>query len=109
MPDYVEAILGAVVLVECSAQTHHPALRAMGASASSERPSQWKIPYASPNALAATLGVLRDIGLPFLAQPGGWPPAAVFSLLKEQGLLSGSVQTISWQSPTEFHVSVAGA
>jgi len=109
MPDHVEAVLAAVVLVACSTQEHFPALLALGAICSSGNSIRWQIPYTSPSALAAAFQVLRGIGLPFLDQPSGWPPAAVFSLLKRQGLVSGAVQTISWQSSTEFRLSQVDA
>jgi len=50
-------------------------------------------------AIGQLLEQLRDQGFAFLDVPNGWPPAAVFSQLRETGKVSGQYTTISFRGP----------
>jgi hypothetical protein len=42
----------------------------------------------------ATLMALRDMGIPFGCAPAGWPPSAIFELLRDRGLVQGQYKQI---------------
>lgn len=63
----------------------------------------WSIPVETGDALASIFTVLRDLDVAFLDLPGGWPPAAVFEQLRDEGKISGpftSVRFSGANSPT---------
>ena len=55
--------------------------------------------------LATLLGQLRDLNLPFVMAPSGWPPAAIFEDLCDKGLLEGPFQTVTWHGPGNWHIA----
>lgn len=63
--------------------------------------THWRIPAASDVHLAHIFMALRGLGLPFGHAPAGWPPSEVFEQLRSKGLVSGTIQRITWRSPGE--------
>lgn len=61
--------------------------------------NSWWISYSTEKELCIVLGKLRDVGIPFVGGPAGWPPAEVFCLLRDKGLLNGKFQEIVWRGP----------
>jgi hypothetical protein len=43
---------------------------------------------------ATSLMALRDMGIPFGFSPAGWPPSAIFELLRDGGLVQGQYKQI---------------
>ncbi|AEL05842.1 conserved hypothetical protein [Xanthomonas campestris pv. raphani 756C] len=43
--------------------------------------------------------LLQSLQLPFADAPAGWPPAAVFSHLRERGWVYGPINTVTWAAP----------
>lgn len=43
--------------------------------------------------------LLQSLQLPFADAPAGWPPAAVFAHLREQGRVHGAIITVTWAAP----------
>jgi hypothetical protein len=60
------------------------------------------LPFCSKAELAVVLTALQCAGFLFADEPAGWPPAAVFRQLRDEGLVDGTVRTISWASPREL-------
>ena len=104
-PDHVESVLADLVVVQCAEPAHEPTLRALGASLAGFTRGCWQIPAPSPAHLAHVLTALRELGLPFADAPHGWPPAAVFEHLREQGLVSGRIRRISWRRPGVYDIT----
>lgn len=50
---------------------------------------EWGLVAASETEIAALFDTLRNHGALFQADEAGWPPAAIFELYREKGLLSG--------------------
>jgi hypothetical protein len=71
-------------------------LLAIGAAASGDGAG---ISYDSKQALVTALSQLQQLQLPFADAPSGWPPAAVFAQLREEGLVHGIITAVSWSSP----------
>ena len=95
--DHVEAVLVDLISVRCAPGPLLIELKAMG-SASELGVS---IPYGSKQDLAAAFTRLQKLQVPFGDSPSGWPPAAVFSQLRDEGLVHGSIATISWLAPEQ--------
>jgi hypothetical protein len=52
---------------------------------------------------ADVLSRLRDLNIPFSAGRE-WSPSEVFSYLRDEGLLDGSFNEISWSGPNQFTI-----
>ena len=96
--DYVAAVLGKSVRVVCSSASMRQALAAHGVVVGA---GACELAYSSKQELARTLQCLQQVGLPFVDEPAGWPPAAVFQQYRNEGLVSGSIKTVSWRGPNE--------
>lgn len=59
------------------------------------------VPFSSKTELAATLTAFQKAGFYFGNEPAGWPPAAVFQQLRDVGLVSGPINSVSWKYPNE--------
>ena len=96
MQSFVAAVFPEHVLVTNPAPAMVEAFRpeALGSSA-----SEVHLAYAGQQELAGVLTRLQQLGVPFLAAGPGWHPAAIFSQLKDTGLVSGSIRTIVWVGP----------
>ncbi|MEA9588935.1 hypothetical protein VC279_04010 [Xanthomonas sp. WHRI 10064A] len=62
--------------------------------------------FCGPHQQATKLSVLQSLRLPFADAHVGWPPAAVFEQLREQGLVHSCVVTAIW---TASDMAVLGA
>ena len=96
--DHVEAVLTDSVRISCSPGPLHSELLALGATSVDYGVS---IPFGSKQALATTLSHLQKLQVPFGDAPSGWPPAAVFAQLRDEGLVHGSITAVSWSSPNQ--------
>jgi hypothetical protein len=56
--------------------------------------------------LAMSLMALRDIGIPFGFAPAGWPPSAVFELLRDRGLVQGHYKQIFRAHNTTIRITL---
>ena len=59
----------------------------------------WVYHCGSDAEIASLFVTLRDLGIPFQGAEGGWPPAEIFALLREKGLLHGSFQEAVFGGP----------
>ena len=94
--DYVEAVLADSVRIKCSAGPLLSELLTLGAAASADGVS---LPFDSRQALATALSQLQRLQFPFGDAPSGWPPAAVFAQLRDEGMVHGSITAVLWSSP----------
>jgi len=93
--NYVCAVQSKSVKVAISGSVP-PELRALGAQIDD---GVAQLPFTSQSELAAVLTCLQHAGIPFVDEPAGWPPAAVFQQLRDESLVSGEIRTISWTAP----------
>ena len=94
--DYVEAVLTDSVRICCAPGPLLSDLLALGATASNRGA---EIAFNSKQALATVLAQLQKLQVPFADALAGWPPAAVFAELRDEGLVHGSITAVSWSSP----------
>jgi hypothetical protein len=94
---YVEAVLESEVTVTCRASDLVQQLLNLGASKTATGVS---LRYDSQQELASLFTALQQLGVPFSEGPG-WPPSDVFQHLREQGLVSGRIKSVSWRRPNE--------
>ena len=50
---------------------------------------QWLYECGDDRQVASLFAALRDLDVPFQGAESGWPPAEVFALFRERGLLQG--------------------
>jgi hypothetical protein len=106
---YVEHISDSVVYVVCRDRRFRRIVRQLGGRWSildvllEPSAGLWRrrISYSGGTNLATLLGNLRDAGFAFAGAPHGWPPAAVFSELRETGALAGTFVEISSAGPDQ--------
>ncbi|MEG8065285.1 hypothetical protein KRM18_15070 [Xanthomonas hortorum pv. gardneri] len=55
--------------------------------------------FKTPQELSEILSLLQSLQIPFADAPAGWPPAAVFAQLRDQGLVQGAITTVAWVAP----------
>jgi hypothetical protein len=94
--DYVASILGESVQVVYSSPAVQKALVSAGAIHVEGRV---ELKFKSKQQLASALQTLQQLGILFVDEPAGWPPAAVFQQLREEGLVFGTIGAISWRAP----------
>jgi hypothetical protein len=94
--DFVESVLGNHVRVVCEDATLREKVLALGAVVFT---GALELKMSSKQELAVVIQQLQKLGLPFGDEPAGWPPAAVFIQLREEGIVSGTVKTVSWVGP----------
>jgi hypothetical protein len=105
-PDnYIDLILGTKVRVMNVQPPVAQTLAGLGGATTQVdgRPA-WEIKAADDAALAALLQQLRDLGVLFVNEPAGWPPAAIFADLRARGLVQGQYQEITWRGPGQWSI-----
>ena len=97
--DYVAAILNKDIVINCASKDKEKSLKKIGARRKLFERNKWHLKCQTDNKLelAALLKRLRDLGFCFAGAPGGWPPASVFGLLREQGYVNGQITEIMWR------------
>ena len=50
---------------------------------------RWIIQFVDDEELGKLLEQIRDMGIPFFGSERGWPPAGIFELYREKGLIKG--------------------
>jgi len=63
------------------------------------------VPFTGQSELAALLVKLRDHGVALGGDLAGWPPAAVFEHLRDQGLVTGPYIEVIFSGPGKWHTS----
>lgn len=101
--DYVVSILDDSIVINCVNNNKELYLKKLGACRGFFKRDRWILKYCPVNrsGLAIKLEKLRDAGFYFAGAAGGWPPAAVFDLLREQGYVDGKIIEIVWRAPGE--------
>jgi hypothetical protein len=64
----------------------------------------WVIPFGDDNDLAQKLQSLNNMGVLFVGEPSGWPPAAIFADLRARKMLEGTFKEITWSGPGQWFV-----
>jgi hypothetical protein len=65
---------------------------------------RWIIPFRNREELAAVFKRLREWKFLFAHWEHGWPPGAVFEQLREEGLLAGGYQSVTWLGGGEIRI-----
>ncbi len=101
--DYIVAILASDIVINCVSKSKGKLLKEIGARRKLFVRSKWYLDYEVDNKkqLALKLEQLRDWGFCFAGAAGGWPPSAVFDLLRAEGYVSGKIIEIMWRNPEE--------
>jgi len=94
-PSHVRAIVGDEVRIETSEPAHGQLLRELGARRSFVG-GYFTLLCQDPVSLMEALLALRDAGFAFAAAPHGWPPAAIFEQMRDDGLVDGPFLEITW-------------
>lgn len=98
--NYVTLIQDETIRVENVSSEFESLLLSLGGQKEKlEDKSVWILRATDDSAIGKVLGKLRDCGAVFESSPGGWPPAAVFSNLRDQGLIQGEFQEVIWTGP----------
>ena len=64
----------------------------------------WVMPVGDDNDLAKKLQSLNKMGMLFVGDHSGWPPAAIFADLRDRKLLEGIFKEITWSGPGKWFV-----
>jgi hypothetical protein len=64
-------------------------LAALGGKKENTDSDRWEFPTEDEVGVSVIFAKLRDLNIPFFGSAGGWPPAAIFELYREKGILSG--------------------
>ncbi|MCC8472712.1 hypothetical protein LN458_01700 [Xanthomonas arboricola] len=92
--NHVSAVLDQHVHVICDSALRQRLL--MRGSSMQDRIS---LSFKGSEELAEILSLLQSLQIPFADAPAGWPPAAVFAQLRDQGLVQGTITTVVWVAP----------
>ena len=92
--DHVRAILESSIIVVCSSP---PVIQELESNRAVASNGNYELQYSSKQELAHALQLLQRLGLLFADEPAGWPPAAVFQHYRDEGLVVGSIKTVSWR------------
>lgn len=104
--NYIDLILGTRVRVLHATPAVAQALAALGGQQEPVGGTiTWVVQVADDAALAALLEQLRDLGVLFLNEAAGWPPAAIFADLRAKGQVRGPYQEIAWRGPNQWFVA----
>ncbi|MCB0352743.1 MAG: hypothetical protein KDD64_04435 [Bdellovibrionales bacterium] len=95
-PTYVSQILNGEISVEVTSKKHIPLLLELGARRGWILRNHFILHYEGDAQLAPLLDALRQMGVAFLSVPHGWPPSAIFDLLREKGLLVGECTRVTF-------------
>ncbi|MEI7929394.1 MAG: hypothetical protein WCH40_12655 [Verrucomicrobiales bacterium] len=98
---FVDKITATDISVVCRDGFAAKQVKALGGKRSIFKPRTWKIHFNSQAELASVLSALRDARVAMAGALAGWPPAAVFEQLREEGKLSGKFTEIVWSRPGE--------
>ncbi len=97
---FVESVLALEIVVVCEGAEAENQAAALGGKREFFG-RRWRIACRERKTLAKALAGLRAAGFYFADQPHGWPPAAVFDQLREEGLVEGRVKRVTWRGPDE--------
>ncbi|MCC5087757.1 hypothetical protein [Xanthomonas campestris] len=93
--NHVRAVLEHQIHVTCAPGAAYQTLLTQGAATS----DGFVLDVRTPERLAKMFSLLQSLQLPFADAPAGWPPAAVFAHLREQGRVHGAIITVTWAAP----------
>ncbi|NIK08249.1 hypothetical protein FHY11_001759 [Xanthomonas arboricola] len=92
--NHVSAVLDQHVHVICDS-----AMRQRLLTRGTSMQDRISLSFKSSEELSEILSLLQSLQIPFADAPAGWPPAAVFAQLRDQGLVQGAITTVVWVAP----------
>jgi hypothetical protein len=98
---FVESISDSEVSVKCRDDTAAELVKSLGGKRALLASAIWKLHYSSEVELASHLSALRDARIAMAGSLVGWPPAAIFEQLRDNGKLTGKFIEIMWSKPDE--------
>ena len=99
-PCFVEGVQNRRITIACRDRAHVSVLKQLG-GARSVFGHRWRLRAETDEELARMLAALRDNEFAFAGATSGWPPAEVFSEMRERGLLDGAFAEIVWRAPND--------
>ena len=99
--NYIGQILDNRIVAHCSDKAACETLLAMGASHKVFDRKRLEFKAESKEALARALERLRDAGFLFVGGSSGWPPSAVFASLRDEGLVEGTINVVTWRAKND--------
>ena len=103
--NYVSLISKDLIYLENVSENVVKSLNAINAEMGElEARTIWKITFLSKIELAEKLKKLNELGFLFAGSPHGWPPAEIFSDLREKKMLTGNFKEIKWRGPGDWFV-----
>ena len=102
--NYVSQIGGNHLVLHCEDSELDQKVRELGASHLIS--GDWNFGFGDKSGLASLLVALRDLGFGFVGGPAGWPPAAVFEELRDNGLLTGQYEEVVWLGAGKTQTSI---
>ena len=97
--NYVSLIQDGKIRIETVTAAIEHELLSLGGQSVIEGGEIWIIPFEGTEALAKVLDQLNRIGVMFVGQPAGWPPAEIFDDLRTKGLIHGTFKEVTWTGP----------
>jgi hypothetical protein len=96
-PNVVSLILNKTIRLEIISNDLVDSIKLLGAQESNlDDKIVWVITFQDNYELARKLQELNKLGVLFVGQPSGWPPAEIFADLREKNLLEGTFNEITW-------------
>lgn len=95
---YIRAVFASEVRLDCVPEIFREKLGSMGSVCKKDGTGPY-ISFSSKEDLAKVLTHLQSFGFAFGNEPAGWPPAAVFEQLRDEGLVHGKIKTVTWRGP----------
>ena len=94
----IQSILEHEIIIESNDASLKMFLKKLGCKRKLLKRNIWILPYANEQQLILYLDKLRKAN--FLFSGGhGWPPSEIFQLLRERGLLAGTIREVVWTKP----------
>lgn len=97
--NHVTWVFDSHIDIRCGDRALRNVLRDAGARRRWFRFGTWRWTYTNDDELASMFAKLRDAGFGFAGAQAGLPPAAIFTSLRERGLLSGEFVELLWSGP----------
>ena len=96
LPEHVSYVGGDMIVIFHPSDRIKEKLAYLGGEFTKD---EWILIARGETEIAALFDILRNHGVLFGGAPHGWPPAAIFELYREKGLLTGHFREILFYGP----------
>lgn len=102
--NYVSLISDREIQIEHVSAELEGELESLGGQSVIEDGEIWTIPFDGEEQLAKLLYQLSRLGVLFVDQPAGWPPAAIFRDVRSRQLHYTRFKAVTWSGPGKWSV-----